>query len=57
MRKNLKSNLWNPINLGKPENYHTTTIAERWKKERDNWVGVSSDKSIYSQFNKLLSSV
>jgi len=39
MRKHLKSDLWEPINLGKHENYHTAAICDRWKKERNAWVG------------------
>jgi hypothetical protein len=57
MRKNLVSKLWEPINLGKPENYNTVTIADRWKKERNAWVGVSDNTSVESKFNKLLSCV
>ena len=57
MRKHLKSDLWEPINLGKHENYHTAAICDRWKKERNAWVGVSNDTSVESKFNKLLECV
>lgn len=39
MKRNLKNNLWEPINLGKHDNYNTNDICDRWKKQRNSWVG------------------
>jgi hypothetical protein len=41
MRRSLRKNQWNHLDLGKPENYQTPAIAARWKEERNAWVGVS----------------
>ena len=57
MKRNLKNNLWEPINLGKHDNYNTNDICDRWKKQRNAWVGVSDANCVESKFNKLLSSV
>lgn len=39
MRRSLRKNQWNHLDLGKPENYQTPAIAARWKEERNAWVG------------------
>ena len=41
-KKSLKSNRWDKINLGTPENYTHDDMVARWVQEKNKWLHVST---------------
>ena len=42
MRRSLKSNRWDEINLGTPEQYTHDNMVNRWVTERNTWLHLDS---------------
>lgn len=41
MKKSLKKDRWNPLDLGAHANYSAEKVAQRWETNRRDWVDVS----------------
>lgn len=41
MKASLRKDRWDPLDLGKPENYTSEAVQARWEKHRTDWVNVS----------------
>ena len=44
MKRSLKKDRWNPLNLGANSNYSSESVAARWEKSRSEWLNVSLSK-------------
>lgn len=42
MKRSLKKDRWQPLDLGAPANYTEQAIVTRWEASRSQWVHVSS---------------
>lgn len=41
MKKSLKTDRWDPLDLGDHKNYTAEAVSERWDKHRRDWLNVS----------------
>ena len=42
MKKALKKDRWEGLNLGAPANYTSEAVQSRWEKSRKEWLSVSN---------------
>jgi hypothetical protein len=41
MKKTLKKDRWNLLDLGDHKNYTAEAVSDRWDKKRNEWLAVS----------------
>jgi hypothetical protein len=54
MKKSLKKDRWQPLDLGTPANYTEQAIISRWEKSRQDWLHVSHHNTLNLQSEKNL---
>lgn len=53
MKKSLKQDRWNPLDLGDHKNYTAEAVSERWEKNRREWLAVSYWRAHYLAGKKI----